>query len=231
MNKKRVSFIEDANRTVNDVLRRIGKVGDLANHDYLYSDADVDAIVGSLHAEVTRMSAKFLRGSRGETRRFRISGIEPLGSATTKRPERWKRAYAELLRRRLLANEKLRKIRSKPFASDNAADYLLKGIAKALVLPFKPADADRAWWALTYPMKVVILDARKAAQTFKPSLEKAPQSMIRGRLITIRTFAPEVSAVQVFRAPENLTLPSNVDPRYAVVLYRGNRPPRFTGRK
>ena len=227
MNKKRATFTQDTNRIVNDVLRRIRKVGDLANRDlYNYSDSDADAIVGALHAEVTRMSAKFLRSSPSEIRRFRISCIEPLAPATTKQTERWKHAYAELLRRRLIANEKLRKMRSKPFASDKAADYLLKGIAKALVLPHKPSDVDQATWALQDVKNIIILDAKKAAQTFNPSLEKAPQSMIRGRLITIQTFAPEVSEVQVFRAPKNLSLPSNVDPRYAVVLYRGNRPPR-----
>lgn len=231
MNKKRATFTQDANRIVNDVLRRIGKVGDLANRDlYNYSDSDADAIVGALHAEVTRMSAKFLRSSPSEIRRFRISRIEPLAPATTKQTERWKHAYAELLRRRLIANVKLRKIRSKPFASDKAADYLLKGIAKALVLPHKPSDVDQATWALQDINNIIILDAKKAAQTFNPSLEKAPQSMIRGRLITIQTFAPEVSEVQVFRAPKNLLLPSNVDPRYAVVLYRGNRPPRPSSR-
>lgn len=231
MNKKRATFTEDANRIVSDVLRRIGKVGDLANRDlYNYSDSDADAIVGALHAEVTRMSAKFLRSSPTEIRRFRISRIEPLAPATTKQTERWKHAYAELLRRRLIANEKLRKIRSKPFASDKAADYLLKGIAKALVLPHKPSDVDQATWALQDVKNIIILDAKKAAQTFNPSLEKAPQSMISGRLITIQTFAPEVSEVLVFRASKNLPLPSNVDPRYAVVLYRGNRPPRPSSR-
>lgn len=227
MNQKRTNFIEDANKTVADALRRIRKVGDLANQDrYSYTDSDVNEIVAALNAEVARTSSKFARGSKVETKRFRLSSTTSLTPVSTQRPERWKLAYAELLRRRVIANEKLRKIRSKPFASDKAADYLLKGIAKALVLPYKPADVDQAEWALADTRNIIILDAKKAAQTFKPSLEKAPQSMIRGRLITIQTFAPEVSAVQVFRAPKALPLPRTVDPRYAVVLYRGNRPPR-----
>ena len=231
MNQKRTNFIKDANRTVADALRRIRKVGDLASQNqYSYTDSDVDEIVAALNTEVAHTSSKFVRGSKVEEKRFRLSSTKPLTPVSTQRPERWKLAYAELLRRRVIANEKLRKIRSKPFASDKAADYLLRGIAKALVLPHKPADVHQAEWALADTRNIIILDAKKAAQTFKPSLEKAPQSMIRGRLITIQTFAPEVSAVQGFRAPKALPLPHTVDPRYAVVLYKGNRPPRTGSR-
>jgi len=227
VNQKRTNFIKDANRTVVDALRRIRRVGDLANQDeYSYTDSDVDEIIAALNIEVAHTSSKFVRGSKVEAKRFRLSSTKSLTPVSTQRPERWKLAFAELLRRRVITNEKLRKIRSKPFASDKAADYLLKGIAKALVLPYKPADVDQAEWALADTRNIIILDAKKAAQTFKPSLEKAPQSMIRGRLIAIQTFAPKVSAVQVFRAPKVLPLPRTVDPRYAVVLYRGNRPPR-----
>ena len=226
MNQKRANFIKDANRTVADALRRIRKVGDLASQDqYSYTDSDVDEIVAALNTEVAHTSSRFVRGSKMEAKSFRLSSTKSLTPESTQRPERSNLAYAELLRRRVIANEKLRKIRSKPFASDKAADYLLRGIAKALVLPYKPADVDQAEWALADTRNIIILAAKKAAQTFKPSLEKAPQSMIRGRLIAIQTFAPEVSAVQVFRAPKALPLPRSVEPRYAVVLYRGNRPP------
>ncbi len=196
MNQKRSDFIKDANGTVTNALRCIRKVGNLANQDrYSYTDSDVDEIVTALSVEVSRTSSRFVRGSNLKPTPFGLSGPKLLAPAPSKRPAQWKVAFAELLRRRLIANEKLRKIRSKPFASDKAADYLLRGIAKALVLPLKPDGADQTEWALANTRNIIILDAKKAAQTFKPSLENAPQSMIRGRLITIQTFAPEVSAI------------------------------------
>lgn len=44
--------------------------------------------------------------------------------------------------------------------------------------------------------------------------------MIKGRLKSIRTFAPEVDAIDVVRAPDELLLPKTVDKRYAVILFR-----------
>lgn len=147
MNQKRTNFIKDANRTVADALRRIRKVGNLASQDqYIYTDSDVDEIIAALNAEVARTSSKFARGGSAETRGFRLSSTNTPTPASTKRPERWKLAFAELLRRRVIANEKLRRIRSKPFASDAAADRLLRGIAKALQLPRIPTGLEPSSW-------------------------------------------------------------------------------------
>ena len=221
MNQQRTNFINDANRRVADALRHIRRVGELANRDvYRYTNSDVDEIVAALHAEVTRTSAKFMRGSSSPTARFRLSGARSLAPALPKRAEQWKFAYASLLRRRIIANARLRKIRSKPFASDAAADRLLRAIAKALQLPKIPRGIEPSSWALSNPKSVIILDAKRVAQTFNPTLEKAPQSMIKGRLKTIQTFAPEVSAIRVVRAPKGMRLPKTVDTRYAVVLFR-----------
>lgn len=222
MNQQRTNFIKDANRIVADALRHIRRVGELANRDvYRYTNSDVDEIVAALHVEVTRTSAKFMRGS-STTARFRLSGTGSLAPAPPKRAEQWKFAYANLLRRRILANARLRKIRSKPFASDAAADRLLRAIAKALQLPKIPRGIEPSSWALRNPKSVIILDAKRVAQTFNPTLEKAPQSMINGRLKTIQTFAPEVSTIRVVRAPKGMRLPKTVDTRYAVVLFRAD---------
>ena len=129
MNQQRTNFTKDANRTVADALRHIRRVGELANRDvYRYTNSDVDEIVAALRAEVTRTSAKFMRGSSSPTARFRLSETGSLAPALPKRAEKWKFAYANLLRRRIIANARLRKIRSKPFASDAAADRLLRAI-------------------------------------------------------------------------------------------------------
>jgi len=206
---------------VADALRRIRKVGDLANQDqYSYTDSDVNEIVAALNTEVVHTNSKFARGSKVEAKRFRLSSTTSLTPVSTKRPERWKLAYAELLRRRVIANKKLRRIRSKPFASDVAADRLLRGIAKALQLPQIPRGLEPSSWALGSPQNVIIIDAKKVAQTFKSTPEKSPQSMIKGRLKKIRTFAPAVKAIHVARAPNGMRLPKTVDKRYAVVLFR-----------
>jgi len=221
VNQKRTNFIKDANRTVADALRSIRKVGGLASHDrYSYTDSDADEIIAALNIEVARTSSKFVRGGRTETKGFRLSSTTTPMPASTNRPERWKLAYAELLRRRLTANYKLRKIRSKPFASDAAADRLLRAIAKALQLPQIPGGTEPFTWALSHPSHVVVVDAKKVAQTFKPTLEKAPQSMIKGRLKTIQSFAPEVAAIRAVRAPKDMPLPKSIDRRYAVVLFK-----------
>lgn len=221
MNQKRTNFIKDVNSTVSDALQSIRKVGNLASHDrYSYTDSDANEIIAALNVEVARTSSKFVRGGSAETKDFRLSSTHSLMPASTKRPERWKLAYAELLRRRLVANEKLRRIRSKPFASDAAADRLLRAIAKALQLPQIPRGTEPYTWALSHSSHVIVVDAKKVAQTFKPTLEKAPQSMIKGRLKTIQSFAPEVAAIKVVRAPDGMQLPKSVDGRYAVVLFK-----------
>jgi hypothetical protein len=88
------------------------------------------------------------------------------------------------------------------------------------LLPPIPKGVSPKTWALRDSANVVILDAKKSAQTFNPTLGKAPQSMIKGRLTKIRTYAPEVSNIRAVRAPKGLPLAKSVDARYAVILYR-----------
>jgi hypothetical protein len=225
MNQKRVAFVRDANKHVNDALHAISKIQNLANRSrYNYTVSEVDQIVAALHTEVSLTGSVFRHQKNGGTTGFQLSRIDSGSHSNSDKPENWKNAFASLTRRRAIANQKLRDIQSKPFATGKSADYLLRGIAKTLQLSHKPADVDLLEWMLGNPKNVVILDAKKAAETFFSTLEKAPQSMIKGRLKTIQSFAPEVSDIQVIRAPKKLRLPRTVDSRYAVVLYRGSRP-------
>ena len=223
MNQKRVAFVRDANKHVNDALHAISKIQNLANRSrYNYTVSEVDQIVAALHTEVSLTGSVFRHQKNGGITGFQLSRIDSGSHLNSDKPENWKDAFASLSRRRAIANHKLRDVQSRPFSTGKSADYLLRGIAKTLQLSHKPTDVDLLAWMLDNPKNVVILDAKKAAQTFFSTLEKAPQAMIKGRLRAMQSFAPEVSDIQVIRAPKKLRLPGTVDSRYAVVLYRGS---------
>lgn len=221
MNKRRISFINEANKRVNLSLRHINRVGELGvKYRPHYTESDVVKIISELYCAVERAGSRFKRDLPSEEKSFRLSRTDSLTKTGAKRTAPWVEIFESLDVRRDAENQKLRRMRSKPIATDKAADYLLQGIAKVLLLPGMPAGAEAADWVLSNPKSVIILDAKKSAQTFKPTLEKAPQSMIKGRLKTIRAFAPETSVVRAMRAPLGIRLPKSIDRRYAVVLFR-----------
>jgi hypothetical protein len=222
MSRKRIAFINEATRSVNGAIRHIRRVAELSKKSkYQYSDAELDTIFATLHAEVALAHSSFRYSDSRNEEGFRLSRI---GTITRQRSRKscptWTDTFDSLTKRRDEANQQLRKLRSKPFATDKNADYLLQHLSKALHLPTKPANVTPVSWALRNPTNVIVLDAKRAAQTFKPTLEKAPQSMIKGRLKTIRSFAQEVRAIEAIRAPMGLPLPKGVDQRYAVVLFK-----------
>lgn len=87
-----------------------------------------------------------------------------------------------------------------------------------------PDGTKPSWWALGHPKSVVITDAKRVAQTPSSTLDKVQQSMIKGRLKIIQTFAPEVSAIRVAPSPKRMGLPDTVDTRLATVLIHAEEP-------
>ena len=60
MNQKRVAFVRDANKHVNDALHAISKIQDLANRSrYNYTVSEVDQRVAALHSEVSVTGSVF----------------------------------------------------------------------------------------------------------------------------------------------------------------------------
>jgi hypothetical protein len=222
MSKRHISFINEAAKRVNVAIQRINDVGELAvSKRYEFTDEEVAQIYSTLHLAVTKSHGRFSGGTSTVTPNFRLSrlGTVPKRSQSSENQD-WLNTFESLAAKRDQANLALRRKRSKPFASDSRADYLLKGVARALLLPPIPKGVSPKTWALRDPASVVILDAKKAAQTFNPTLGRAPQAMIKGRLTKIRTYAPEVSNILTVRAPKGLRLAKSVDARYAVILYR-----------
>jgi hypothetical protein len=222
MNKKHISFINEAAKRVNAAIQRINNVGELAeSRRHEFTDEEVAQIYATLHLAVTKSHGRFSGDTSTVAPNFRLSRLGTLPKRTrSSRNQGWLNTFESLATKRDQANLALRRKRSKPFASDSRADYLLKGVARALLLPPIPKGVSPKTWALRDSANVVILDAKKSAQTFNPTLGKAPQSMIKGRLTKIRTYAPEVSNIRAVRAPKGLPLAKSVDARYAVILYR-----------
>ena len=222
MSKKHISFINDAAKRVNVAIQRINDVGELAvSKRHEFTDDEVAQIYSTLHLAVTKSHGRFSGGTSTVAPNFRLSrlGTVPKRSQSSENQD-WLNTFESLAAKRDQANLALRRKRSKPFASDSRADYLLKGVARALLLPPIHKGVSPKTWALRDPANLVILDAKKAAQTFNPTLSRAPQAMIKGRLTKIRTYAPEVSNILAVRAPRGLRLAKSVDARYAVILYR-----------
>jgi hypothetical protein len=222
MSKKHISFINEAAKRVNAAIQRINNVGELAeSRRHEFTDEEVAQIYATLHLAVTKSHGRFSGDTSTVAPNFRLSRVGTLPKRTrSSRNQGWLNTFESLATKRDQANLALRRKRSKPFASDSRADYLLKGVARALLLPPIPKGVSPKTWALRDSANVVILDAKKSAQTFNPTLGKAPQSMIKGRLTKIRTYAPEVSNIRAVRAPKGLPLAKSVDARYAVILYR-----------
>lgn len=140
----------------------------------------------------------------------------------------------EIITNRMFANLK-NYGNSKPRYCDEGANYLAKATALALTKVAKPAHMTPQEWAKSRPDQVVILDAHKVVLNPKPTLKNAPQSAIKGRLITIFTTYPKVQFIDVIRAKKIGDVSYTGEPietGYAVVLYKSADPiPRYHSKK
>lgn len=113
-----------------------------------------------------------------------------------------KRTVAGVMRtltaKRDTANKTNAKRKVKRHYTDEGAQYLAEAVA--LVLTKRPAKGIPAReWAITNPTECVIIDARKVVLKVKSSLYKRPENTIRARLISMATYAPQVSEVGYLR--------------------------------
>lgn len=232
MDHKRVKFIVEANKLVNEILVHIERMTELTDKtNYGYTSSDVGQIFAALHLGVAQANKHFSRVDGGASSRFmlpfpdihvdRIPDVSGDPFANT---------IASLMHRRQQENIKNRSRHGKPIASDEPANYLLKQIAKVLLLPARPIDIPISTWLGTRS-NIIVLDASKAAQTLKPSLQNAPQSMIKGRLKVIARFAPEVAFIRAIRPPRHFYISKSIDKRHAVILYLENKLDRRTSRR
>lgn len=232
MNHKRVKFVVEANKLVNEILWQIHRITELTDKsNYSYTNSDIGQIFSALHLGVAQANKRFAQSHDRTSASFKL----PLPDIHVDRvPEAagdpLANMFASLTHRREQENIKNRTRHGKPIASDEQANYLLKQIAKVLLLPARPVDVPTSIWLGTRS-NIIILDASKAAQTLKPTLQNAPQSMVKSRLSVIARFAPEVASIRAMRPPRNFYLPQNVNERFAVVLYLDSRPARRTARR
>lgn len=142
--------------------------------------------------------------------------------------------YEELIAHRTFANRINHGI-SKPRYCGEDADYLMKALALALTKEPKLADMTPQEWAMSRPDQVVILDAHKVVLNPKPTLKNAPQSAIKGRLMTIFSSFSAVQFIDVIRAKRMADISFTgelIEPGYAVVLYKSADPiPRYHTKK
>ena len=124
---------------------------------------------------------------------------------------------------------------SKPRYCDEGANYLAKATALALTKEAKPAHITPQEWAKSRPDQVVILDAHKVVLNPKSTLKNAPQSAIKGRLITIFSTYPKVQFIDVIRAKRMGDISytgESIETGYAVVLFKSADPiPRYHPKK
>ena len=142
--------------------------------------------------------------------------------------------YEELIAHRTFAN-RINHGNSKPRYCGEDADYLMKALALALTKEPKPAGITPQEWAKSRPDQVVILDAHKVVLNPKPTLKNAPQSAIKGRLMTIFSSFSKVQFIDVIRAKKMGDISFTGEPieqGYAVVLFKSADPiPRYHTKK
>lgn len=142
--------------------------------------------------------------------------------------------YEELIAHRTFAN-RINHGNSKPRYCGEDADYLMKALALALTKEPKPAGMTSQEWAKSRPDQVVILDAHKVVLNPKPTLKNAPQSAIKGRLMTIFSSFSAVQFIDVIRARKMADISFTgelIEPGYAVFLYKSANPiPRYYTKK
>ncbi len=169
----------------------------------------------------------------GEPVKFLASEAEPVFEPNRVSPDEHpliSEYFEEIRSRRLFANLE-NSGNSKPLYNNEGADYLAMATAIALNKEPKPIGMAPQDWAKLRKDQVVVLDAQKVVLNPKPTLKKAPQSAIKGRLLTIFNFFAKVEYVDVIRATNTDGISYTgelIDKGFAVILYRSATPiPRY----
>lgn len=138
-------------------------------------------------------------------------------------PDPRRDTYELIIKNRELAIRDNNKIQSKPYYSNDGANYLAEAVARAWHCAPIPEGKSVPEWFRQSPDNVVIVDACKIVLNVKDSLAKAPQAAVRGRLLHMYNYFMNVEFVNLKRLQlEELVsfTGEKIDPRYAVVLYR-----------
>lgn len=224
---KRTAFVNAANRNVSDALASLSNIADLADlNKFEYSRSDVEHIFTALEDQVVISKAAFAK-SLGDASHFRLSRIAGPKKRKRREVKTWKETFDLIVAKRDFANFHSN-LKGKLYYSDAGADYLVEQIARAMHLAIKPAGTEPRTWAQSNSREVVVVDASRVVLKVEPTLQKAPQNMIRGRLASIYQFAPEIGVIGYCRCPSSILDPrSKIDPKYAVVLFRQSKPLPF----
>ena len=145
-------------------------------------------------------------------------------SLTMPTPSPWQSTYEQLIAERSSLNSTTKVKQNKQFYSNEGADLLLESVAKVLNMKSKPTGIEPKDWAKSNPSDVVVVDARNIIFHVNESLVNAPQSAVKGRLIAMLKYAPEVQFVGIFRKKYNRKNTQDVAAKFAVVLYRSDVP-------
>ena len=135
----------------------------------------------------------------------------------------------EMLQKRELAVRENNKKQSKPFYSNNGADYLLTAVAKVLTSQAVSPVISGRDLAKHFLDQAVIIDSRVIVKN-SGTLHRAPQSAIKGRLISIYSYFEGVNVVDALRVPKNVGANvldftgTPIDSQYAVALFRLTTP-------
>ncbi len=150
---------------------------------------------------------------------------ETLGvDSTVSAPLLWQSTYDRLVAARNSYNSTTKVKQNRQFYSNEGADYLLESVAKVLSMISKPDGMKPKDWAVVNPDEVLIVDARRIVFHIYETLANAPQAAVRGRLIAMWKYAPEIQFVGLFRQKINKTSFQDGDAKFQVVLYRSDTP-------
>jgi hypothetical protein len=224
---KRSAFVNAANRNVAEAVSALAKIGDLANADkYEFTRSDLEQIFTALDDQLLISKAAFAK-TLGGAPSFRLSQADLPRKRKRREAKTWKGTFDEIVAKRDFANFHSN-LKGKLYYSDAGADYLLEQIARVMHLDAKPAGIEPRAWAITNQRQVMVVDASRVVLKVEPTLQKAPQNMIRGRLASIYQFAPEIGVVGYCKCPSAiLGSSSKIDPKFAVVLFRQSKPLHF----
>ena len=139
-------------------------------------------------------------------------------------PSSWQSTYERLVAARNSYNSTTKVKQNRQFYSNEGADLLLESVAKVLNIRSKPTGIEPKDWAKSNPSEVVVVDARNIIFHVNESLVNAPQSAVKGRLIAMLKYVPEVQYVGIFRKKYNRKNTQDVAAKFAVVLYRSDVP-------
>ena len=139
-------------------------------------------------------------------------------------PSPWQSTYERLVAARNSYNSTTKVKQNRQFYSNEGADYLLESVSKILSMKSKPDGVKPRDWAINNPGEVLTVDARKIVFHVFDTLAKVPQSAVRGRLIAMLKYAPEIQFVGLFRQKMNRASFRGIDAKFEVVLYRSETP-------